>query len=81
MTKTTEKKYSRTIKGQSGRRYRYNYERSVLEWFDPETKEEISCIGLSREGFESDKKGWVDEYDSELDEELDCLVADFRRFG
>ncbi len=81
MTTTTEKKYSRTIKGTSGRSYRYNYEKHLLEWFDPKTKEEISCIGLGRESFESDRKGWVATYDDEIGEELYFLQADFERFG
>lgn len=73
-------KYSRVIKSRRGRRYRYNYDTSCLEWVVRENNKEdvLDSIGLSRENFESDRRHWVETYDDEITEELHflCLEAD-----
>lgn len=72
-------KYSRIIKSASGRRYRYNYDESLLEWIFKEdgVEEVVSSIGLGRENFESDRRGWVQKWDDELSEELAYLAEEF----
>lgn len=72
-------RYSRVIKSASGRRYRYNYDTALLEWIVKENGQEdvMSSIGLGRENFESDRRGWVEMWDDELSEELAYLEADF----
>lgn len=72
-------RYSRVIKSASGRRYRYNYDKSCLEWVVRENNKEdvLDSVGLSRENFESDRRLWVETYDDEIAEELYflCLEA------
>lgn len=72
-------RYSRVMKSASGRRYRYNYDDALLEWVVKEDGEEevITSIGLGRENFESDRRGWMLKWDDELSEELAYLAAEF----
>lgn len=51
------------------RRFRYNYDNALLCWID-ENGEVIDEIGLSRDNWKEDPRGWCEEYSARIDEEL-----------
>jgi len=84
------RKYSKIYKSDTGSEFRYNYERSLLEWitrvdwdFDEndelvETKlkeaKVVDAIGLSKDNWKEDPQYWVDRYQEEINEECAFLM-------
>ena len=69
-----ERKYSRVYRHDK-RRFRYNFEESVLEYLD-DNNEAIDVIGLSRENWKDNPKYWVEKYSDELDRDVALFMDD-----
>lgn len=70
--------YSKNIKV-GKRTYRYNYADCQLEYIYKNNgrTEVITSVGLTREGFKADGRGYAEQWDEELQEELNYMMADF----
>ena len=73
-------KYSKIDK-RRGRKFRYNYERGLIEWIDKDDNGEwevIDAVGLRKESWEN--KGLRDEYlfiwNVDIDDELKYMAMD-----
>ncbi len=73
-------KYSKIVR-KSGRKFRYNYERALIEWIDKDENGEwevIAAVGLRKENWEN--KELRDEYlfawNVDIDDELRYMAMD-----
>ena len=66
------KKYSKILRAESGREYRYNYSNSTLEFIAEHTV--LDATGLNIDNWNDSNEYWTEMYDEEIAQEVHCMM-------